>query len=149
MYDEKAKIEISKNGIHQVIWWAVDKVGNEEVPQISPYFKLDTGEPPAVKIIEPKPGIYIFGNRICPAEKVILFGKFTIGAYANDLTSGVDNVVFYLDGDMIGESTQTPYKCYCVYTHTGEGTLKAVAQDVALNTAADTLDIVYYNFFNP
>jgi hypothetical protein len=146
VYQERAKIEISKNGIHQLIWWAVDKLGNEEIPQISPYFKIDTGEPPEVKIIEPTPGIYMFNNRICPAEKVILFGGFTIEAYANDLTSGVYDVAFYLDRDWIG-STKSSYKCYCGYTHAGEGTLKAVACDFAGNRAETTLDIVYYNFF--
>jgi hypothetical protein len=146
VYSAYTIVTCGKNGIHKLVYWAVNRCGNEEIPNIL-WFKIDINEPPEVKIIEPTPGIYIFGNKICTAEKIILFGEFTIKAYANDLTSGINKVKYYLDNEKIGESTKAPYECYCGYKHNGKGTLKVIAEDLAENTAETTLDIVYYNFF--
>ena len=146
VYEREARFTISENGIHHFICWAVDNCGNQEVPHRDYYFKIDSGEYPEVTIIEPAPGIYLFGNRICAAEQNVLFGDFNIEAYAEDQTSGVYKVLFYLGDEKIGESTEAPYECYCALKHSGRVTLKVVAIDVARHCSMDTLDIVYYNF---
>jgi hypothetical protein len=141
-----AQFTVSGNGQHTLEFWAVDKLGNEEAHHIVPPFRIDSGSAPSVAITAPEPGLYLFGNKILSASKVIIIGAFTIEATASDAESGVYKVQFYLDGDVIAEDTEIPYSAYCAVKHMGEGTIKVVAEDFAQNTAEDTLDITYYKF---
>jgi len=142
-----AAFTISANGPHNIEYWGVDKVGNEEYPHhFVPTFYIDVGTPPDVQITAPEPGLYLFGNKLLSLSKVFIIGAFTVEATASDAESGVYKVSFYLDNDLIGESTEAPYSVYCAVKHMGAGTLKAVAEDFSGNSAEDTLDITYYKF---
>jgi hypothetical protein len=141
-----ASFTINANGQHNLEYWGVDKVGNEELHHTVPTFRIDTGAAPTVAITAPEPGIYLFGKKLLGAGSPIIIGAFTIEANANDADSGVYRVQFYLDGDLIGEDTAAPYSAYCAVKHMGAGTIKVVAEDFAQNTAEDTLDIKYYKF---
>jgi len=99
-----------------------------------------------VAITAPEPGLYLFGNKLLSSSKVFIIGAFTIEATATDAESGVYKVAFYLDGDLIGESTSAPYSAYCAVKHMGAGEIKVVAEDFSMNTAEDTLDVTYYKF---
>jgi hypothetical protein len=142
-----ATFTISANGEHNIEFWGVDKTGNEETPHNTvATFRIDSGSPPSVQITAPEPGLYLFGNKLLSLSKVFIIGAFNIEATAEDAESGVYKVAFYLDGDLIGESTEAPYGIYCAQKHMGAGTLKAVATDFSMNTAEDTLDVTYYKF---
>jgi hypothetical protein len=143
---EVAEFTVSGNGQHTIEFWAVDAMGNEEAHHVIPPFRIDSGSPPTVAITAPEPGLYLFGNKILSASKVIIIGAFTIEATASDAESGIYKVQFYLDGDVIAEDTELPFSAYCAVKHMGEGTIKVVAEDFAQNTAEDTLDITYYKF---
>jgi hypothetical protein len=143
---DTAEFTVSGNGQHTLEFWAVDAMGNEEGHHIVPPFRIDSGSAPTVAITAPEPGLYLFGNKILSASKVIIIGAFTIEATASDAESGIYKVQFYLDGDVIAEDTEIPFSAYCAVKHMGEGTIKVVAEDFAQNTAEDTLDITYYKF---
>ena len=115
------------------------------IPIISSNSEIDTG-PPEVKLIAPEPGLYLFGNKLLPTSKIILIGAFTVEATASDSESGVYRLQFYLDDELFAEDTETPFSVRCAVKHMGAGVIKVIAEDFVLNTAADTLDITYYNF---
>jgi plastocyanin len=144
---ETTTFTISGNGAHNIEFWGVDKVGNEETPHnIVPTFRIDAGSPPTVSINEPTPGLYLFGNKLLSLSKIFIIGAFTIEASASDAESGVYKVQFLLDGDVIAEDTEAPYSAYCAIKHSGAGVIKVKAEDFSGNTAEDTLDITYYKF---
>ena len=119
---------------------------NEDAHHTLPTFRIDSGNPPTVAITAPEPGLYLFGNKLLSSSKVFIIGAFSIEATASDAESGVYRVQFYLDGDLLSESTEVPYSAYCAVKHMGAGTIKVVAEDFSGNTAEDTLDITYYKF---
>jgi hypothetical protein len=144
---DTAEFTVSGNGVHNIEFWAVDILGNTETPHnVIPTFRIDAGSAPTVSITAPEPGLYLFGNKILSASKVLIIGAFTIEATASDQESGIYKVQFFLDGDIIAEDTELPFSAYCAVKHMGDGTIRVVAEDFAQNTAEDTLDITYYKF---
>jgi hypothetical protein len=143
---DRASFTVTENGAHNLEYWGVDAIGNEEVHHIVPTFRIDAGAPPTVAITAPTPGLYLFGNKLLSSSKVFIIGAFNIEATASDAESGIYRVQFYLDGDIIAEDTEVPYNAYCAVKHMGAGTIKAVAEDFSGNTAEDTLDVTYYKF---
>jgi hypothetical protein len=144
---DTAEFTVSGNGEHNIEFWAVDSMGNEETPHNTiPTFRIDMGSAPSVQITAPEPGLYLFGNKLLSASKVIIIGAFTVEATASDAESGIYRVQFFLDGDLISEDTELPFSAYVASKHMGAGTIKVVAEDFAQNTAEDTLDITYYKF---
>jgi hypothetical protein len=140
-------VTISTNGDHQIEYWSVDKVGNEETHKFTPSFKIDRGTAPSISITAPEPGIYILGNKILSfGSKPIIIGGFTVEATASDADSGVYRLQFQLDGTLFGEDTEAPYAAYCGVKHTGAGTITVIAEDFVGNTAQATLDITYFKF---
>jgi hypothetical protein len=144
---DSASFSVTGNGAHNVEFWGVDAMGNEELPHnVIPTFRIDAGAPPTVAITAPQPGLYLFGNQILSLSKVFIIGAFDIEATASDAESGVYRVQFFLDNDLISEDTEAPFSAYCAEKHMGEGTIKVIAEDFSGNTAEDTLDITYYKF---
>jgi hypothetical protein len=144
---DSASFSVTGNGAHNIEFWGVDAMGNEELPHnIIPTFRIDAGAPPTVAITAPQPGLYLFGNQILSLSKVFIIGAFDIEATASDAESGVYRVQFFLNNDLISEDTEAPYSAYCAEKHMGEGTIKVIAEDFSGNTAEDTLDITYYKF---
>jgi hypothetical protein len=143
-------IKVTTNGPHTVEYWAEDKVGNVESPHnFCPAFKIDKGTPPTVEITAPTPGLYLMGTQIPLGflDKPIIIGGFNIEANANDADSGVYQVSFYLNDQLIGADTASPYNMYCAIKNMGAATIKVVAEDFTGNSAEDTLDVTYYKFF--
>lgn len=134
---------VSEDGSHTIEFWAVDSTGNEGAHS-SVTFSIDA-TPPTVAITAPEPGFYLFGNKLFDMAKPFIIGAFNIQATADD-AQGVAVVKFYLDGELIGESTEAPYGVYCAVKHMGSGTIKVVAFDGVGNSAEDTLDVTYYKF---
>jgi len=130
---------------HSITFWSIDIAGNEATHHTVPSFRIDNGTPPNVTIIGPEPGFYLFGNKILDINKIIIIvGAFTIEADAYDEESGVCKVAFYLNGDLIGESTSAPYSAYCAIKNEGFANITVIAEDFSMNTAEDTKDLYYY-----
>jgi hypothetical protein len=130
-------------GNHKLSIWAIDSTNDEETPQI--YYKYAYSYP-EVKITFPTPGIYIFGKKVLDSDKLIMIGSFNISAECSE-HSIVFTVRFYLDGQLINEDTEPPYKTYCGLRHIGTGEIRVVLEDFQMNFADDYLDIIYYNLF--
>jgi hypothetical protein len=142
-----APITISVNGEHQIEYWSVDNVGNEEAHQFTPTFKIDTGDAPSVAITAPGDGLYLFGNQLLSLSgRTIIIGGFTVQATASDDDSGVYAVTFALDGTVFAEDASSPYSAYCGEKHTGAGTITVTAEDFTGQTASASKDITYFKF---
>jgi hypothetical protein len=141
-----APITISVNGLHQIEYWSVDNVGNEEAHKFTCEFQIDTGSAPSVSLTAPTPGLYLFGNQILSMSNVFIIGGFTAEATASDADSGVYKVEFQLDGTTFGEATSAPFSAYCGLKHTGDATITAIAEDFTGQTAQDTMSIKYFKF---
>jgi hypothetical protein len=142
-----APITISVNGEHQIEYWSVDNVGNEEIHKFTPTFRIDTGDAPSVAITAPGDGLYLFGNQLLSLSgRTIIIGGFTVQATASDDDSGVYAVTFALDGTVFGEDASSPYSAYCGEKHTGAGTITVTAEDFTGNSASASKDITYFKF---
>jgi hypothetical protein len=143
---DRVELLVDKEGIHYLIYWAVDNLGNEEIPHISPPLCVDNN-PPTIEIITPEPGLYLFGKKITiPTDNIIFIGGFTIEVNAYDTATGVYMTSFSLDGKTYALVTTKPYRAYCNLKHKGEGTITVHAEDYMGYFSEDTLDIVYYKF---
>jgi len=133
-------------GDHSVAWWSVDVAGNEETHYSISKFRVDL-TPPNITSVIPDPGFYFFGNKIVNLNKnIFIVGAFTVEADASDDETGIYNVSFYLNDELIGEATEAPYNVYCAYKNLGLATIKVVAADFGGNTDEETLDVLYYKF---
>lgn len=142
---DMASFTISYSGEHALEFWAVDNVGNEENHHTVPIIKIDV-DAPSVTITSPEPGFYLFGNKIFPMENIVLIGAFTLEASIIDDESGVYRAQFFLDDNLFGESTGSPFSVKCFEKHKGACVIKVTAEDSVHNTGEDTLEIVYYKF---
>jgi hypothetical protein len=144
VYNTQTNVMIEKNGIHKFVYWAVDTCGNEEVPNLF-CFKIDTGEP-TIKIIRPEPGLYLFGKKMdLSTDKLIFIGGFDIEVDAYDNVSGLYNIQYFLNDDLINEATNPPFNRYCGVRHVGKGTITVVAWDFCGHASEDSIDIIYFN----
>ena len=108
---------ISDSGEHTLEYWAVDNAGNEET------------------------------HHTLPIINIVLIGAFTLEASIIDDESGVYRAQFFLDDNLFGESTGSPFSVKCFEKHNGACVIKVTAEDFVNNTGEDTLEIVYYKFF--
>ena len=143
--DDMTSFTISDSGEHTLEFWAVDNVGNEETHHTVPIIKIDV-DAPRVTITSPEPGFYLFGNKIFSMDTIVLVGAFTLEASIIDDESGVYRAQFFLDDNLFGESTGSPFSVKCFEKHKGAGVIKVTAEDLVHNTGEDTLEIVYYKF---
>jgi len=107
---------VSGNGLHTIEYWSVDNVDNTETHS-SESFKIDT-QAPTVNITKPDIGIYWRDIKIWPLIEFSLLEwstpfiirDITIVASANDATSGIDRVEFYIDSVLKSTDTSIPYE---------------------------------------
>lgn len=109
-------ITLSIDGRHNVEFYAADKVGNIGVIHSTDLIKIDM-TPPEISLTKDRLSIYQI--------------KFT--ANANDITSEIYTVKFYLDEELIFESTTSPYEY--IWTGLGNHTISAKGFDYAGNEA--------------
>ena len=124
----------------------------EKTNECLSFQKIDTTvssffDDPVVNITSPEPGLYLFGNKIFPMDRIILIGSFTVEATASDKISGLYRLQFYLNDELFAEDTEEPFNAYCAVRHTGEGIIKVIAEDLVHNTGEDTVEIIYYKIF--
>jgi len=107
-------ILVTEDGEHTIVYYSVDKVGNEESVKGPFGFKIDQTAP-TINLTVEKTGLI----------------KWLLTATVGDETSGVARVEFYLDGELLGEVTEPPYEWVC----TKKGTARAIVYDNAGNEA--------------
>ena len=61
-------------------------------------------------------------------------------------TTQVFRTQFFLDDNLIGESTGSSFSVKCFEKHKDAGVIKVTAEDLVHNNGEDTLEIVYYKF---
>jgi hypothetical protein len=111
--------------------------------------------PPEVSIKKPSEGyLYIFNVEICPTRsgvtKIYGIGGIDIEVDARDHESGMHHVEFYIDNVKKGDEYHVSGQVTCTWlwdeTMFGEEhTIKAVAYDLAGNTATDELTVTVFN----
>lgn len=95
------------DGVHTVNYYSIDNAGfTEEVK--TEIIKIDM-HPPEISIERPKNWLYIADRAILPlpGNLSIIIGKITMIASASDTTSGVQNMLFYIDGHLRAEDNDT------------------------------------------
>jgi len=103
---------VTEDGMHNLSYYSVDYVGNEESVKGPFGFKIDKTVP-TINLTVVKIGL----------------SKWRLIADVSDNTSGIARVEFYLDGVLLGTVTASPYEWNC--TH--KGTAKAIVYDNAGN----------------
>jgi hypothetical protein len=109
----------SGDGFHTFWWYIVDDKGNTSTPD-SIVFNIDR-TPPTIKLTKEKLEI----NKI----------KFT--ATVDDVTSGINRVNFYLDGDLVANLSSPPYEW--IYTGFRRHTVTAVVYDNVGNSNSSSM----------
>jgi carboxypeptidase T len=104
----------------------------------------DDTQPPIVSIMTPAEKQLYLRNRVIPFFASVVIGSITVQADATD-ASGIERVEFYLDGALMGTSTQAPYTWLWNQTSFGKNTLKVVAVDTYENAASQ--EHVVWKFF--
>ena len=102
--------------------------------------------PPAISVEEPKEGsIYIFDKEIIslPLQFALVIGKITIKANVED-ESGVDVVIFKVDGQEIHTDKEEPYE-YLYDIPSGKHVITIEAYDVFENYAKADINIYAIN----
>jgi hypothetical protein len=92
--------------------------------------------------------LYIFDREIIPLlfGKTIIIGKITIVVNATDALSGIDRVVFFIDGKWKHNDTTSPYSWTWDETAFFRHSIKVVAYDKAGNSAMDEVKVKIFNF---
>ncbi len=147
-----SSIAVSDNGVHTVEYWSDDNIGNTEMPHGSESFKIDTVDP-IVNITKPDIGIYWRDHKIWPLIKWSLFNwtppiiirDITVIAVADDGTSGVDYVEFYVDDILMSTNVSEPFEWNwderVFFTHV----IKVIAYDEAGNTNSLSREVRIFN----
>ncbi len=131
-------ITISGTGNHTLQFRATDVAGNQETTRnIS--IKIDSTDPSAT-LDTPQPGsLYLFGRELLPTlfGNTVVIGDLAASVTAADNHSGVYKVFFYLDGELLWEDYNAPYRVTLPneFPLASRG-VSAVAYDAAGNTAA-------------
>ena len=148
-------ITVSGDGPHTIEYWSVDNVDNTETHS-SESFKIDT-QAPTVNITKPDVGIYWRDRKIWPLIEFSLLNwstpfiirDITIVASANDATSGIDRVEFYIDSVLESTDTTAPYEWNWDETVFFTHTIEVKAYDAAghMDTASKNVRIFNINLF--
>jgi hypothetical protein len=108
-----APFSVTDDSNHTLSYYSVDKVGNKETEKGPFDFKLDKTIP-LINLTVEKTGL----------------SKWLLTATVSDETSGIAKVEFYLNGECLGEATESPYE----WTVFKQGTAQAIVYDNAGNS---------------
>jgi hypothetical protein len=118
-----APVELNEDGNHVILYYAVDKTGNEE-PVKTANISIDQTAP-QINLIK---------------QEVNLL-EITFIAQVNDETSGIDRVEFSLDGQLQSSDTAYPYEW--TFTGIGNHQINATVFDLAGNSKSQSLSTPY------
>jgi hypothetical protein len=103
---------VTGDAVHTLYYYSVDKVGNREENN-SVALKIDKTVP-MINLTVEKTGL----------------SKWLLTAGVSDETSGIAKVEFYLNSELVGEATESPYE----WTVSKQGTAQAIVYDNAGNS---------------
>ncbi|HEC76233.1 MAG TPA: hypothetical protein ENI33_03095, partial [Thermoplasmatales archaeon] len=138
-------LEDGKNYLIEIS--AIDTAGNIG-KGYSNKFTVDNTKP-SIEITKPVIGkLYMFDREILPiiGSKAVIIGKITIEVEANDATSGMEKVEFYIDGKYNAEDTSSPYRWVWDERSFGKHTIKVIAYDKAGNKINKEIEVFIVNF---
>jgi len=138
-------ITISNEGENTLKFYSVDKAGNKEVANTTT-IKIDKTSP-TIEIKSPKQGyFYFFGRQLFPTlrNKTIVIGKVTVEADITNTPSGIKYVLFYVDGNVKYNDTQSPYTWKWGMAF-GRHTLKVQVFDVAGRNASKEMEVTIFS----
>jgi hypothetical protein len=101
--------------------------------------------PPSITITQPISGLYIQDRFVFPLFLPIIFGRITINVDAADNDSGVNRVLFYIDGQPFFNDTVAPYSYIWSELAFFKYTIKVVAYDNAGNNKEASINV--WRFF--
>lgn len=138
-------VMVKEDGKHTISFYSVDKYGNKEGEK-SIEIKIDKIKP-TIAFESPMHGhLYIFNKKIMPLKHTIIIGKAMIMVIADDETSGIGKVEFYVDDELKHTVISEPYEWIWDEVVLGRHALKVVAYDNAGNIAADEINVWIFNF---
>ena len=140
-------LTISHEGENTLKFYSVDKAGNKEAVNTTT-IKIDKTSP-AIEIRSPKQGyLYFFGRQLFPTlrNKTIAIGKVTVEVDVTNTPSGIKYVLFYVDGNLKYNDTESPYAWKWGMAF-GRHTLKVEAFDKAGHNASKELDVTIFSLF--
>lgn len=135
-----------------VYYWKLVARDNQGHTVEGPLWSFTTGEiidttPPTISIIKPKSGYFYVhdndGKRLF-LKSCVIIGPITIQANATDASSGIDKVVFAIDGQQKAEITTDPYSYFFdgslfpLLPHK----LRVTAYDESGNSADQTITLI-------
>ncbi|HSQ89029.1 Ig-like domain-containing protein, partial [Romboutsia sp.] len=132
-------------GVHSLSFYSVDEAGNTEKLQ-NVTIKIDK-TPPYVLITLPKNGyLHIFGRAIIPAmrDRTLIIGGIMVETNVTSYPSGIDNVIFYVDGVLKYSTSQSPYT-WKWEKGFGKSTLKVVCRDNAGHSHGDEINVSIFS----
>jgi parallel beta-helix repeat protein len=152
-YGEIITHAYDKEGKYVVKLTVTDDDGHEDVyPEVTrpPQIIVDS-TPPTIEWEKPIEGyLYIFDREIIPLpfNKTIIIGKITITVDANDEgspQSGMKEVEFYIDGNLMNNDSVTPYECLWDETAFFKHTITIKAYDKVGNVAIEEMGVWIFN----
>jgi len=125
---------------YRIMVLASDKAGNEG-RDITSRFIVDN-TPPSLEIEKPKSGyIYIFDRQIIPTiGKAIIIGKISVQVRANDSTTDIQKIEFYVDGELKESLSKEPYEWIWKEAAIGKHEIEVKAYDKAGNIGEEKVD---------
>jgi len=103
--------QVTNDAEHTLLYYSIDNVGNTETAK-GTILKIDQTVP-TINLTVNKTGLI----------------RWLLTAHVNDDMSGIAKVVFYLDGNVLGNVTEAPYE----WISTTQGTAQAIVYDNAGN----------------
>jgi hypothetical protein len=136
---------IDGDGTHTLCYWSVDNEGNVEAKQCVQPFKIDESGPSVTISIADGPGIYLFGNKLLDSDKYIfLFGGVDVKATVSIDGAPLKTVEFYMNDQLFGEDTASPFGLKCTLKNQGSATFKVIAKDVLDASDSDQIVVDTY-----
>ena len=128
-------IVLSKDGKHEFSYYGEDVAGNREKGKKT-IIKIDS-TPPNISFLMPEEKYLYFGEKkILPlAKNTIIVGKTVIKVKAEDETSNISNVKFFIDGEQTFVDKEEPYEWMWNKTTFFKHEIKSIAYDSAGNHA--------------
>jgi hypothetical protein len=145
-YDEPFTFGVK--GIHIIYYYSVDVAGNVESSH-NFTIKIDDDDP-TVTLTAPEEGrIHIFNRAILPTifGNTIVIGRFKATAAADDATSDIDKVEFYIDNELRFPDYAEPYEYYLERNILAQHTITLIAYDYAGHTT-ESEDLTYISMLN-
>ena len=111
-------------------------------------FKTKDIESPYLEIIKPMENYLYISNFSIPFVKTFVIGKIMVEVNATDTQSGIDRVEFYVDGILMENISNEPYKwLWNEDTLYDTHTLKVIAYDRDGNKAEKSMEVTVLNIF--